>query len=65
MVICTLIVTYLVGSINFMEKAQLEGKLLKEDSSNYLIDFSIDAKKHNYEGNYNKKLIKKEECIKE
>lgn len=65
MLICTILVTFHLGALSFIDKAQVEGKLLKEDAYNYLVDFSEATKKENYDGDYSKKLVSKDKCIKE
>jgi hypothetical protein len=71
MLVCNLLVVVMVHftkngpPVGIESKAQVEGKMLAQDDSHYLIDFSKDAKKHNYNGDYSKVLVFKNECIKE
>lgn len=63
-IICSIFVTYInADGIGFMSKAQLEGRVLKENNFNYLVDFSKKAKEEGYSGDYSKLLVKKEDCI--
>ena len=67
-VICSLLLTIKAGNINIVQRSDVEGRLLKEGSNNYLVDFREGVKKFNLAGkpeDYNKVLIKKTECIKE
>ncbi len=67
-VICTILIAVNGGGITWITKADVEGRLLKEDGDNYLVDFSQGVTKYDIKGNpedYNKKLVKKSECIKE
>lgn len=64
-VICNILVTYYVGAIGFMSNEQVEGHVISKNSINYLVDFSVDAKKHNYVGDYSKKLVNRNECVEE
>lgn len=71
MLVCNLLVVAMVHftktgpPVGMESKAQVEGKMLAQDDVHYLVDFSKDAKKHNYDGDYSKVLVDKRECIKE
>lgn len=65
MVICNILITFYLGKVSFIQKQQVEGIILKESEANYLVDFSNDAKKHDYVGDYSKKLVPKTDCVKE
>lgn len=54
--------------IPFLVKANVEGRLVKESDTKYLVDFSNGLKKYNLAGkpaDYKKVLVEKTECIKE
>ena len=63
-VICLIEVVISINSIYFIQKEQIEGKIIKEDINNYLVDFSEEAKKLNLIGEYSSKLVLKTACIK-
>lgn len=59
-VIC--LITVVVGI--FGSKTEVRGKVLAESGSMYLVDFSADAKKNGYEGDYSENMVEKSKCIK-
>jgi hypothetical protein len=63
--ICLIEIVFSLGNVNFVQKEQVEGVLLKNDltSEYYLVDFSKEAKDKQYIGDYSKKLVKKENCV--
>ena len=61
LVVCTIQVLV----FHFFLKADLECKILKEDKTQFLVNCSVDAKKNNYDGDYSRLLVSKENCIKE
>jgi hypothetical protein len=68
MVVCSLFITVNAGGVPVMSKADVEGKLLKEDQTKYLVDFSEGVKKYDITGKpeyYKKTLVNKNDCIKE
>jgi len=68
LVVCTIALAINTGGINIISKADVEGKLLKEDSYKYLVDFTEGVKKYNIAGkpeDYNKVIVNKDDCVKE
>jgi len=66
-VVCSILLTISVGGVGIMNKTDVEGRLLKEDSSKYLVDFSDNAKVKGAlnPDDYKKMLVEKNDCIKE
>ncbi len=60
--ICSISVVYLLGSLRFTGSADLECKKIGEGPNNYIVDCSKAAEENDYEGNYKKVLVKKENC---
>ncbi len=58
LVICTIHI--LSGTITYDD---LSGKVLAENDIKYAVDFSIDAKKNGYKGNYSQVLVDKGDCV--
>ena len=68
LVVCSIVIAVSVGGVNVFSKTDVEGKLLKENDSKYLVDFSEGVKKFNAVGDpnaYAKFLVNKDDCIKE
>ncbi len=64
LVICTVEV-FMNGSI-ILGKADLEGKVIKQNSTKYYVDFSKDAKKkdlHVWNSDDGKIMVDKSECV--
>ena len=59
MVICTIQVV----AIHFVSHADVKGKVLAENDTKYVVDFSIEAKKNGYEGDYSNRLVNKLDCV--
>lgn len=64
-IICIVAVVFNVGGVNIMSEEQLEGKILNADVVNILVDFSQSTKNKNYVGDYSKKLVSRDKCIRE
>lgn len=68
LLICKLFVTINAGGIPFLIQQDTEGKLIKESTENYLVDFSQGVKDYALVGkpsDYKKVLMSKDECVKE
>lgn len=68
LVICTLVFMINSGGINWQTHADIEGKILNEGTSKYVVDFRDGLKKYPLTVNpqsYNKTLIEKSACVKE
>lgn len=66
--LCTLSFVVNSGSINWWVKESIEGKLIKEGESKYIVDFREGLKKYPLTvnpQNYDKVLINKSDCVKE
>jgi len=64
-VTCTLVVFVNIG-FNIASQVQWDGKVLKQNADNYLVDFSKEAKKHPKvinQDSYKHKLVNKKDCI--
>lgn len=67
-IICTIALATKLGSVNFISNTDVEGKLLKEGTGQYLVDFSQGVKKFTLAGepsDYKKVLVDKNKCVKE
>lgn len=66
MIIC--VVTVMValdwGGGLIANETQLQGKIIKEGKYAYIIDFSKDPQIDKYYGDYSKKLVTKDKCVK-
>lgn len=63
---CILSVAVNVSGIPFLTTAQVQGKVLKENNRNYLVDFSQGLKKYpkvQIKDEYKNYLISKDKCI--
>jgi len=66
--VCAIMIAVGSKDLPFLVKADVEGKILKESSENYLMDFSVDIKKRSSIENpedWKKILVKKSDCVKE
>lgn len=61
--ICKVLVTFVVGDMQFVQKEKMEGYILKKDNKMLLVDFSTMARGLNFIGDYSKVLISKDECL--
>lgn len=63
---CMIQIVFNVGNINFIQNEPVLGNILVDDKSSnyYLMDFSEQAKKEKYIGDYSQILVKKESCVK-
>lgn len=59
-IICSILVTL----SHFQSKADVKGHLVAEGEYNYAVDFSQEAKRKGYEGDYTLRIINKSECVK-
>lgn len=70
-VICSLLLIFNGGGINWQNRADVEGKILKDDpkETKYLVDFSEGLKRFNTLAenpeDFKKKIVEKSDCIKE
>ena len=58
-VICTI----LVVAMHFEQNADVKGIVIGSNKYRYIVDFSNDAKKNDYEGDYSHKLVLKDDCV--
>jgi hypothetical protein len=68
LVVCSILLAIKVGEIGMESRVDVEGKLLKESDTKYLVDFREGVKKYNFTGSpsdYEKVIVDKTECIKE
>lgn len=49
----------------FINDTAVKGKVISESKTSYLVDFSEYAKLQGYSGNFNRKLVDKDTCVKE
>lgn len=66
--ICTIAIAINVGGIGFITKADVQGKLLSQSNTKYLMDFSEGVKRYKLAGSpedYKKILVDKTACVKE
>lgn len=62
-IICTIAVVYAVGNVNIMSNDQVKGHLIKADQSNWLVDFSKEAKTKSYIGDYSTVIVPQNRCV--
>lgn len=62
-VVCTILVVFALGKVNFLQNEQVQGTIISYNSYNYLVDFSKEAKEKEYLGDYSKKLVDRKNCI--
>lgn len=56
-VICTILLINAVGSF----KDDVEGHIIAEDDTNFVVDFSQATK--GYRGDYSRKIVRRSECV--
>lgn len=62
-IICTIAIVYSVGDVNIMSEAQVKGHIIKVDQSNWLVDFSKEAKDKSYIGDYSTIIVPQNKCV--
>lgn len=62
-IVCIIQIMFIISGINFIQKDQVEGKILFENETKYLVDFSQVTKKKGYIGDYSKILVDRSECL--
>lgn len=55
-------ITVVVGL--FAGTADVKGTMIAQSDTKYYVNFSKEAKKNGYEGDYSKILVKKDQCVK-
>lgn len=68
LLVCALTFFVKVDNINWQTKADVEGKLVKEGESKYIVDFRDGLKKYPlvvHPETYDKVLVDKLDCVKE
>jgi hypothetical protein len=67
LVVCAISFIINAGGINMETKADVEGKVVKEGNSKYIVDFREGLKKFRAlnRQNYDKVLVDKNECVEE
>jgi hypothetical protein len=65
-VVCTLVVTVCMADCSFgiESRTEAEGKIITTGQTKYLVDFSKSAKDGDWMGDYSKKLVQKDDCVK-
>jgi hypothetical protein len=53
-----------INSKKVVTNAELEGKIIIDAQSVYFVDFSVDAKKKQYIGNYSNVYVNSDKCVK-
>lgn len=65
-VVCAIFVMINMSGIRIQTDATWEGKVKYIGPTNYLVDFSAEAKRNKLvEGDYSKVLVKKDKCVEE
>ncbi len=59
----TVLCTISVIAMKFLVMADVEGKVLAEGATRYVVDFSIDATKRGFEGDYSRRIVSKDNCV--
>lgn len=62
---CLITVTFFIGKIGFIQSEQMRGKIISSNEYNLLVDFSEEAKKKEFTGDYSKVLVNRNKCVKE
>ena len=62
-VICTVLVTFYISGIPFIQNEQLKGLVVSESRTKYVVNFSKDASRLELVGNYTARLVDKNECV--
>ena len=64
-VVCSILVSTM--SLGFtgknVNKSEVKGKILGENTYSYLVDFSEEAKIKNFLGDYTRKIVNKNDCV--
>lgn len=68
-IICLIAVTVMAPltnkiSVPVITNTQVKGHILQEDEEMYLVDFSQEAKKKKYIGDYKEHMVHKSMCVK-
>lgn len=68
LVTCLINVVFLVTlapktQVPMMSKEQVVGRVITQNSYNYIVDFSIEADSKKYVGDYSKVLVPKMNCV--
>lgn len=62
-IICAISVMVNIGGIGLSSKTNLKGKIVSESRSQYLVDFSSEAKKKDFLGDYSEVLVDRDKCV--
>lgn len=66
-IVCTVMISSMVNDSNgshfFEGNATLQGNVLGQNEAQYLVDFSADARKQGFEGNFTHLLVRKDKCV--
>jgi hypothetical protein len=65
--VCSILITVNGGGFGIASKADVEGKLISQSDTKYLVDFSDGVKKFDIFGkpsNYDEVLVDKSDCVK-
>lgn len=62
-VICAIAVAFSANGLTWFGKTTAEGSLIKQGAFNQLVDFSSEAKKNGWVGDYSKVLVERKDCI--
>lgn len=61
--VCTIMITTKIGGIRILNNADVEGKLVSQSDTKYLVDFTEGAKRLKAEGDYSQVLVNKLDCV--
>lgn len=61
--VCTIMVTIKVGPVRILNNADVEGRLVSQSDTKYLVDFTEGAKRLKAEGDYSQVLVNKLDCV--
>ncbi len=63
LVICKITVAVVVGGLTWFDKTEVEGVVISSNAYSYVVDFTAQAKKHQYVGSYSSRIVSKKDCV--
>jgi hypothetical protein len=59
----TVICTILVVAMHFQSRADIQGTIIAKNDLSYVVDFSKDAEKQGFDGDYSKRIVNRIDCV--
>lgn len=60
---CFILMSVNTGNMNMIADTQIVGKIIREDSVYYVMDFSDEAKERGFNNGFESRKVKKEDCV--